>query len=534
MFQDFKALSYIQLAQIKNRFKYLFTNPITAIRELTFLSPLIFLILGYLSSTYTKASKKTLTNINNDLVAIFIISILIIIITFILIKTLANYKPADFTIQDVHYLFPSPIEEKNLWIFCILKDCFNFIINYFFYVIITALFIIKTTNLNILKLAFSLIGILLMVILFKSLNFLIYSIKIRFNAEKFLKALSIFLLISLLIFMGIIFWFSADKSFFAVGKTLSNNLFILTSMKNIIMYPLTNELFPFVDLVIVLLAAVLFFILAVIFAVDYYEAVSENIELIGTDIQTINIEKVKEKYTKVEKNAEPLKEGFLYKIKTEGAFLYKDLIKCKRTGVFKRYRILWSVLTAISLVPGYLLKSYNNISTTYETSIMILYIIICQGFNLGSLVKYELNKSYIYLLPGSIKKKMLYILFNNTILNFINFCCILLPFGLIIKRNILELFVSLLALIITSLIINLSTIILHFFIPVDDNKNSGGVVETIIRTLILLIPVVILVLVYMKTKSLLLGFLCADICVIILVTLMLFLTEKLFEHVELR
>lgn len=535
MFKDFKTLSFIKIAQIKNKIKYFLTNPITAIRELEALTfPIIFILF----SLITRNNKKSFINssdLNINLLGVVIITILFIITLYILLKASSNYKPTDFTIQDVHYIFPSPISEKSLWIFSIITGALEFVLNYFIFAICAWIVLFKSLNLSISKLTFSLIGILVIVLFFKCLNFLIYSIKNRFNAEKVVKRICLFLNISIILYIGITFWFTTSKSFFHTIDMISAKIPLLCWMKNIIIYPLSKEAFPIIDLILILSLTIIVFILTIVFAVDYYEVVSENIELKNLNIDERSLDEIiiedsvsTDKY----ETAAPVKENLFHRIKGEGAFLYKNSILSKRNGSLKRHFIICSVLTIISFIGGYYLRDYPNRNNVYAV-LLIMCLSMSLGINPVSSIKYELSKTYIYLLPGSVKKKLLYIIFHNYTFSIFILMSIILPIGLTSKEYFLTSLIYLMALIIVNLAKGLSKVIVHFFIPVDD-KGNGGVLEGIVQYIVFFLPIVPGLIIYIKLKLMNTALLCINILAFILLILILFISEKLFYYIELK
>ncbi|MBC2397819.1 putative ABC exporter domain-containing protein [Clostridium tetanomorphum] len=535
MFKDFKTLSYIKIVQVKNKIKYFLTNPITALRKLeTLIFPIIFIVLSMLRRN-SKKSFINSSNININLISVIIITILFIIFFYILLKASSNYKPLDFSIQDVHYLFPSPIGERSIWIFSIITGAFQFILNYFFYVILIWVILFKSLNLNIWRLFFSLIGVSLIVLFFKCLNFLIYSIKIRFNAEKLIKRICLFLAVAILVYISMTFWFASSKSFFAVINIITTKIPLLSWMKNIIIYPLSKEVFPLLDLILIFSLTVMIFTFTIILAVDYYEVVSENVELKNMNIDERSLDQIiieDSIPTNKEESITPVKENIFHKINGEGAFLYKNSILSKRNGSLKRHVIICLVLALISFIGGHYLSIYPDKNNIYAV-MFIMCLSMSLGINPVSSIKYELSKTYIYLLPGSVKKKLLYIIFHNYAFAIFILMSIILPIGLTSKEYLLTSLIYLIALIIINLSKGLSKIIVHFFIPVDD-KGNGGILEGIIQYIVFFLPVIPGLIIYIKFKLMNIALLSINILGFILLIFILFISEKLFHYIELK
>lgn len=213
------------------------------------------------------------------------------------------------------------------------------------------------------------------------------------------------------------FWFASSKSFFAVINIITTKIPLLSWMKNIIIYPLSKEVFPLLDLILIFSLTVMIFTFTIILAVDYYEVVSENVELKNMNIDERSLDQIiieDSIPTNKEESITPVKENIFHKINGEGAFLYKNSILSKRNGSLKRHVIICLVLALISFIGGHYLSIYPDKNNIYAV-MFIMCLSMSLGINPVSSIKYELSKTYIYLLPGSVKKK-------TTIYNFSQLC----------------------------------------------------------------------------------------------------------------
>lgn len=553
---DFKALLFLQWANFKNTFKALLNNPVTAIKELgEFAFLLIIIVLTFLSRHFKTKSKEDLvvkSNFNNIIsnkliISSIIVGVLILITIIILTKTFVNYKPTYFTIQDVHYLFPSPIGEKTIWAFRIIKSCFEFSINYFVWSIFVCVVILRSLNLNCAKLFMSILGIIFIVLLFKSLNYLLYSLKIKFNGETFIKKLSSITIILMFLYLVITYYmksvyFSRERvisGFFQLlieGKGpgfiihLNNNTPILSSIKNVIIYPITNTSFPMLDFLFIVIIAIIVFVMAIYFAQDFYEDISENIEINNENIATDNLDTmVIEESLSTKK--QDVKEKSLFGIKGCGAFFYKSYLYGKRNGKIKRYSKICVITIIASCLLGYFLKDTSQ--KLILTLIGVMGIILSMNLGIISTIKYELNKKYIYLIPGSIKSKMFFITIYDNICNSVFLISVLLPLGFMTKINNLQVVFFILFIILLSVNINFSKIIANFFVPVD-NKSNPEILEGIVKFIVTGIPIGSMILVFKIINNIFIILILGILINILVSALILYMSEKFFKYIELR
>lgn len=535
MIRDFKTLLFMNFAQFKNRVKNALANPITAIREFgAFIFPFIFIFISLLGNKSKRKPIRYIKDVGKDFIGIFIIVILLLIVLYILFKASQDYKPLNFSIQDVHYLFPSPISEKSLWIFSILFGALGFIVSYFFIAIVIWVIFLKSIKVSLLKLVISSLAVGVIHLFFKSLNFMLYSIKVRYNAEKIVKIISKLLVVGIFLYVILVFWFYGNKSFLQTVSIISSGVPILSWMKDIIIYPLTTCGFPVTQFILVSIITVLLFVGSVILAVDYYEAVSENVELNNINVEEINIDKMalEESVNIDEKKVKEVEENFLHRVTGEGAFLYKNSLLFSRKSSLRKRTMTYLILAVIFGGIGYTLRNFPK-KEELQLIIALMGMSVSMGVNPVSSIKCELTKTYIYLMPGSVKKKIIYIISHDYIRCIMTLVSVMIPLAVMARINILTAFLYIVALLMVNLAKGLSKIVVHFFIPVDD-KGSGGVIEAIIQYIVFLVPVIIGILIYFATKMIYISLLSMGVLGFIFVMLILYLSEKLFSHVELR
>lgn len=535
MIQDFKTLLFMNFAQLKNRVKNALANPITAIREFgAFIFPFIFIFISLLGKKSKRKPIRYIEDMSKDFIGVFIIVILLLIILYILFKASQDYKPLNFSIQDVHYLFPSPIGEKSLWIFSILSGALVFMVNYFFAAVVIWVIFLKYIKVSFLKLIISSLAVGVIHLFFKSLNFMLYSIKVRYNAEKMVKIVSKLLVVSIFLYVFTAFWFYGNKSFLQTVSIISSGVPILSWMKDIIIYPLTTYGFPLTQFILILGITVLLFVGSVILAVDYYESVSENVELNNINIEELNVDKMvlEESVNIDEKKVREVKETFLHRVKEEGAFLYKNDLLFNRKSSFRKRVTVYLILAVIFGGIGYIFRKFPN-KNQLQLIIALMGMSISVGINPVPSIKYELTKTYIYLMPGSVKKKIVCIILHDYIRCIMTLVSVMIPLAIMARIDIFTTILYVMALLLVNLAKGLSKIVVHFFIPVDD-KGSGGVIEAIIQYIVFLVPIIIGILIYFPTKMVYVSLICMGVLGFILVMLILYLSEKLFSHVELR
>ena len=116
--KDLKILIYLDFLKLKNLFFQIFQNPIIFIKRLfTIIMLLAFIFSSYIISLFTNKAKTSITLETQEISLGIIAVISTIIILFVLAHYLNDYAPSNFSISDISYLFPSPLNNNLILLY---------------------------------------------------------------------------------------------------------------------------------------------------------------------------------------------------------------------------------------------------------------------------------------------------------------------------------------------------------------------------------------------------------------------------------
>jgi hypothetical protein len=543
-FKDCLTLFYIEFLKSKNRLIDSFQNPLTTIKSLVkFALPLALIIFSFYSRFNRKAKNipKINTNIQVNTIGAIVIILLFLIVLLSLNSAVEKYNPTEFSVSDVNYLFPSPINPRTLYAFTILKKSLFGILMGLFTIMYVYFIGYDFFALQSNKIIYVLVAFFLISIIRKSMVFLIYSLSTRFHIGSFLKILVKGFTILLVIYF--IFSLRGTKNIYVRAVGVLNDSFfssipIISWAKDMIISPITSVNNLTVQTLLLLLTTILMLFFAVFFADNYYEEASVSTEHyqkirdlakknLRDDIQNLpNNEKSKKKKQRIDLDVSG-------NFKGATAFIWKQALISKRTKgtVF----LSWTnILTlGLGLIIGFALKDSKF------TNVAILY---CAGFfgvatiapSVLSPLKTELRKQYIFLLPGRARSKILSVYSITAITTLIN--CILATISVCVFAkhiSVLDMFSVCSALVATLYTIFLSVLIFTLLMPTyDDGKNT---IFIYIIDAIILSPAIITVVLseVFITKSMQANlFIYSGTLVLVIIALIL-LSDWLFSKIEL-
>lgn len=519
--KDFRNLLIVEFWQFKNKIKNAFVNPITAVKTMFFLL-IGILILIDLPKDKLLESSSTSKNLNSDLLgaAAMIIALTALFIT--LYKASKKYTPVQFLKSDVYYLFPSPISPRAVYMWTLIRDSFKDLYIWFVCIIVYWSFVSKHFSMDLSRIIVTLYAVFLLEIFCKAFAFLVYLLSNKFKIKKFIKAFNFIfgLLLAVYTAISLIKTGFNSKNFYELlnGKVFSN-IPMVGWTKDMLVHPnVTGKeiLFQTVMLSIIVIITIA---LTAYFAVDYYELIAEYLET-NDNVWVKNKKEIDE--DNINKNLGKIDK---LNIKGEFAFLWKANLEWRRTVKFY-YGYIGAFI--VSCVLGIILKSHET------KDIMAAYLVIgwqVVGIlpNISS-VKYELGKSYIYLIPGSFIKKTLalYIIpiLGKTLFN----ALIIVPFGIIVKMSLIQVVLIWLTVSLATYIILFSMLLTNLMIPIEYDKEFGF--TSFLNYLFLSPPTIVGVLIGIKLKSIILGLSYFCITSIVILFLVLIISKKLFSKLH--
>lgn len=535
-FRDLGVLIYIDLLKFKNGVKYSFTNPLKALRTVySFLMPILFIILPSIinkrvtiKNIKTFLDYETLTNIRG---VITIVLILFIAISFRVFS--GKYVIGGFKITDVQYLFPSPISERTLLFYSMIRSMITDIIVYLYGWLILAITILKNTVININNIIVSFIGVMFLMIIYKSLSYFIYSIKIRFNTHKIIGYLGKIILTISLVYTGYIVYklyllnFNFNELFIehVIGK-----IPIISEFEKIMTLPILEEnVIPYFSLICIILTSIIIIILFLIFSVNYYEDVAENLDGLTEKIKT-NEEYLKDTTKSADKNYKNIKNNVSSKDKIgEGAFVWKNNILDKKKNMFKK-RIIIGVIT---ILLGAITTKFIYTFTGLYDMVLMLGLFMCffqDTYKTTELLKSELKSMYIYLLPGKITKKLLAVMIKPGLLSILYRTLFFIPMLLFLPINKFYILITIISIDIFVIMTMFKNIMIRLLMPKDDE--GGGFITQLISIVLKAIPIGITAYILVEMKAYFLAVSIFIILTLIEIILLKIICEKLFEKIE--
>lgn len=430
---DFARLLRINFLKSKGVIKFLLSDPISAIKVV---KDIIFAF-GFIGFFIISGARSYAKNPNdNFFVMIFnsgIVDLVIMIAVFlyIVIKFLnseISFNTSYFKSSDINYLFPSPINERVIMTYCLLRETIKNI----FYFMLFFIFICIICKVSILKFFIASIGYALLTLSFSGVNYLIFSLKVRFNCIKLINSFKFLFIVGIFTFIGhkIIFNLSIFNRFHTymeyadfIKINILDRVPLISTIKEFILYPYKNSSLTYSSFIILALISLIINGLAIYFGVDYYEEVSEGVLEFNDVIKDIKTSKKSDETLKDKKFSKYFLKSSndvfnKLKFKGSGAFIYKANIYFKRFSGRKKVIICTSLFTVISIVIRVFTRRISVINEPLLfNGVMLLFVYLYSNISGSSanIIEHDMDKSYLFLLPGDIITKILYVGFYNII-----------------------------------------------------------------------------------------------------------------------
>lgn len=534
--RDLGVLIYMDLMKFKNGIKYGFTNPIKALKTIYgFLIPIFFILLPVLLNN--KVSNKnirtfleyeTLINVRGG------ITLILILILAITIRILSDdYIVGGFKNTDVQYLFPSPIGERTILFYSMIRSMMSTIIGYAYMWFICLITFFKKSSVNINNMIFSFVGVMILIVIYKSLGYFLYSIKIRFNAKALISYLGKAILVFALIYIVYIGYklyllnFDFNELFknYIIGKVP-----IINDFEKIITLPIVKEnVNPYSSLMVILAIAIIFITLFLLFSVNYYEDVAEKLDGLAEEINEAK-ENSKD-LNKASDNAyKNVKENVSSKdLFGEWAFSWKNNLLDKKKNMLKKRIIIAIVILAC----GGLITRFIYTFTGQDGVVLMIALFLCFFQNTSKasqLLKSELKSMYIYLLPGSAVRKSLAVIIKPISLGILYRILFFIPILIFLPSNKLYTLLVMIDVVLFSIMVTFKDIAIILSVPKDED--DGGPIGSLISFILKGVPVGISLFVLTKGNKYVLSAIILMIITILEIVLLRFICEKLFGRME--
>ena len=535
--KDLKVLIYLDFLKIKNFFFQIFNNPILFLKKL--FSIIIFLGICFSSlivSIFKNESKKSI-NLEVQQASLGTIAIIsIIIILLILAHYLNDYAPSNFSISDIGYLFPSPLNNKLILFYSMIRSAIKGVANFLLSILYIILMLLALTNLSLIGLLPIALGFFFIFLFFISLSYLFFAIKVKTGLTKNFKIISYILqgIACLIVLFYLYKLWSLNFNFVELSLSISNSFIVklpvVYSVVNFISLLLTETLTPPVfDILYLLVLTIFNCFLFTALDVEYYEEIAEKVAIRNEKLKQLKNNK-RDVHSQMEKEIKKVNLNGNSKERWGVLSLYwkASIIRKRKQTSLKKY-LLFLINIIIGAIGGYFTLQGNQLISIMVISFGTIYIgLILSNF---SELSRELKNVYIYLIPGKPINKILSTVLDELLLLLIRISIMLIP-SIILDSKFLILGIG--CYIITlafSLVVKLLNLIMILLMP-KDNESGPGILATFVLMIIIMIPFAATGAAYGITLNPYISFGILTIIVGIYISLLVLLCNKLFDLIE--
>lgn len=534
---DLKVLIYLDLLKIKNFFFQIFTNPILFLKKL--FSIIIFFGVCFSSiiiSIFKNESKISITS-EIQQASLGIIAVLsVIIILFVLAHYLNDYAPSNFSISDINYLFPSPLNNKIILFYSMARSAIKGVASFFLSILFIILMLLASTNLSLIGLLPIAFGFFFIFLLFISLSYLFFALKVKTGLIKKFKIISYILqgITCLIVLFYLYKLWTFNFNFFELSLSIFNSFLVklpvVCSIINFISLLLTETVTPPIfDIVYLIVLTVLNCFLFTALNTDYYEEIAEKVSVQNERIKQLKNNK-KDVHSQMEKEIKNVNLNSNSKERWGVLSLYwkSSIIRKRKQTSLKKY-LLFLFNIIIGAIGGYVTLQGNQLISIIAISVGTVYIgLISSNF---SELSRELKNVYIYIIPGKPINKILSTVLDELLVLLIRISIMLIP-SIVLNSEFLILGIGCYILTLAfSLVIKLLNLILILLMP-KDNESGPGMLATFVLMIIIMIPFLATGATYGLTVNTYIAFGVLTVIIGLYLGLLILLCNKLFDLIE--
>lgn len=534
---DLKVLIYLDFLKIKNFFFQIFTNPLLFLKKLFSIIIFFGICFSSLIVGIFKNESKSSISLEVQQASLGTIAIIsIVVILFVLSLYLNDYAPSNFSISDISYLFPSPLNNKLILFYSMIRSAIKGVSNFFLSIVFIILMLLASTNLSLIGLLPIALGFFFIFLVFISLSYLLFAIKVKTGLTKILKIISHILqgITCLIVLFYLYKLWTFNFDFINLSLSIFNSFIVklpvIYSIVNFISLLLTETITPPIfDIFYLLLLTIINCFLFINLNIEYYEEIAEKVSVQNEKLKQLKSSK-KDVHSQLEKEIKKVNLKNTSKERSGVLSLYwkASTIRKRKQTSLKKY-LLFLVNIIIGAIGGYLTFQGNQLLTIMIISIGTIYIILLSS-NFSELSR-ELKNVYIYLIPGKPINKILSTVLDELLVLLIRISIMLIP-SIILDSKFLVLgigcYIMTLAL---SLVIKLLNLILILLMPKDEGSGLG-MFATLVAMILILIPFISTVTAYAITSNPYIAFGVLTVIVGIYISLLVLLCNKLFDFIE--
>ena len=540
LFSQLSIMFKLDLMLWKNKIKDIFSHPIKAIGAIfKVLLPFIIACWPLILSITKPKAKKSIT-LPMDIVGAALMAVILLIIFRSLYKAIEKYSPAEFTMADVSFLFTAPLNSRAIYFWAFLKSVWKALLAGIFMLFPPLMFLmVLNMKFDTSRILAVILGFALINIFTKSLDFFIYSISKKYKVGKAIEIIIYAMIGGTLCYFLVNLLNSTDKlaaTLKILGGATFEKLPVVGWFKAIYISILPGTADPMVPLVKMFLLTVIIVAIAVYFATDYYEEAlssTEKITAITKASKTSNYQELESLAEK--KKIKTFKVSTSWTLKGAFAFAWKDyIIKFRRSKGFKGLLFKYILYAAVGVGVGSAAKKNDYAEVVLLVGIFAFFFTTAILPYLGGL-EFELKKSYVYLLPGRVREKILGINLLPTIELLTRNIFICVPIAILTRISIVQALMLWLYISVFQMVKLYTIIVIKVVMPFEDMKNIILVyLRMIIEALVFVPSAGLAVLFWYLTKNIEASLLVFSILGVGSIYLLLVISEKIFKNIELK
>ena len=538
--RDLKILFYLDFLKIKNGILTSLQNPLTFFKK--FGAAIFFMFFYPLFIVGINNSKSMETPFTySDTLHTQILGGIAIISSLIIIGVIAtylwDYTPRNFSLSDIQYLFPSPINNKVILFYSMGKSAIKGVGMFFISIMFFLAMIVSTTEISLIGIIPIAIGFFFILFFFVSLSYLFFAIKVKTGLEKELKIISyiftglLILLVAYYIYKLYIYGFDIPLFLKDMGSSYLVSIPIVSSIAKFASLLLMESMVPPVlDILFLLLLIILNFYIFTLLNVEYYEDISNKVADFNEKVKIAKASKGFAYNNQVESNMKKVNVSLSSKERTGVMALYwKCTISRKRRQTSIKKYLLFALNVVISIAGAYATLKGQQVIALVAISVATLYGVLC--FTSTSELPRELKNLYIYIIPGKPIAKILATILDELLLVIFRISIMLIP-AIVLSTEYLLLGIGIYLLtILFTVILKMQNLITILLMPQEEDAGPGML--TIVFTMLLfMIPVGVTISVYVITSNPYFAFLALTIVATIYLSLIMTLCNTLFNKIE--
>lgn len=540
VFNGVKALVYKDLMEFKNKVRYALHHPAGILEGVIKILIPVIMVAGMSSVFSGKILNESFLSFDIAGIAGAVIMLLLLVIFFFnLKKAVDNYYPAQYSAADVNWLFTSPLGSRLIYAASMGKQLLGSVpggvLMGLSFLLLQKIFPVAADSADV---ASAFIGVGLFAVIVQNLKFFLYSLSKRFNSAALLKIL-------VFVFPGIIavcfiiaLYGSTDilqKAVEVVGGRVFESIPVIGWTKKLIFSVFTGSL-PVCEFIMLALCTVFMLFVAVFLATDYYEEAAVSTERI-TRLRAASKRDDREEIQRlvVKKKAKAGNIQVNWGLKKAYAFLWKDIVinKRKSKGIVTE-TVKYLSMVVLGGVLGYVFRNYAY----NELAVFItVFGIILKKSNSSFLegLEYELRKNYLFLLPGSVRNKMLAVNMLPVIKTLIRNSLLILPMVLFLKIAVVQLFSLWVVLNAINLMGLFTAVAIKEILPSGNKKSFLQIFLRGVFDILTNLPAAGMgVLVFYLFHNLAAALLVYGICSLLVIIGLLYVSGSLFNRLELQ